>query len=103
MRLDPREPEALTSAWIGAFEVTAGDHVFADQDGVLFAPTERVEELLRLAEEIQRTERRQAASIEGGETLRRQLRFTDYLERRTADPTFNFRDHLRSIGGAIEE
>jgi 4-hydroxy-4-methyl-2-oxoglutarate aldolase len=27
----------------------------------------------------------------------------DYLAKRAADPNYTFRQHLRSIGGAIEE
>jgi hypothetical protein len=49
------------------------------------------------------TERRQAQAIQAGKSLRKQLQFDDYLVRRTADPNHTFRQHLRSIGGAIEE
>ncbi len=38
-----------------------------------------------------------------GETLRQQTAFDDYLVRRGADPTYTFRQHLRRVGGAIEE
>jgi len=31
------------------------------------------------------------------------LDFARYLEKRTADPSHTFRDHLRNIDGAIEE
>ncbi len=31
------------------------------------------------------------------------LRADDYLTRRTADPSYTFRRHLRRTGGAIEE
>ena len=55
------------------------------------------------AVEISRIERKQAALIESGHSLRRQLRFDEYLEKRRNDPSHTFRRHLRAIGGAIEE
>jgi 4-hydroxy-4-methyl-2-oxoglutarate aldolase len=36
-------------------------------------------------------------------TLRQQTAFEDYLARRAADPSYSFRQHLRRIGGAIEQ
>ena len=36
-----------------------------------------------------------------GRTLREQLNFGAYLTRRSAEPDFTFRRHLRQIGGAI--
>ncbi|MFJ9458001.1 RraA family protein [Kitasatospora sp. NPDC101447] len=103
MRLDEREPEALLSARVGPHAVTVGDVVFADPDGVLFVPAGRVEEVLEAAGAIARTERAQAERIASGDTLRRQTAFDDYLERRAADPSYSFRQHLRRVGGAIEE
>ncbi len=46
-RLDPRDSSALRSARFGNFLVEAGDVAFADDDGCLFAATERADELLR--------------------------------------------------------
>jgi hypothetical protein len=46
---------------------------------------------------------RQADRIKAGETLRQQLNFVDYLKKRSANPGHSFRQHLRDIGGAIEE
>jgi hypothetical protein len=48
-------------------------------------------------------ERRQAEEIRAGKLLREQLQFEEYLARRTGDDTYTFRQHLRLIGGAIEE
>jgi hypothetical protein len=76
--------------------------VFADDDGAVFAPLERAAELLAAADDIRRRERKQADEIRRGETLRRQLRFDDYLARRAKDPAYTLRRHLREIGGAIE-
>jgi regulator of RNase E activity RraA len=102
-RLDEREPEALASARVGPWTLGREDAVFGDEDGVLFAPLEKVEELLALSREIFLTERAQADAVHEGTTLRQQLRFREYLERHAADPTYTFRKHLRAIGGAIEE
>jgi regulator of RNase E activity RraA len=103
VRLDERESEALTSARMGDLLLTREDAVFGDEDGVLFVPMARAEELLARAREIWATERAQADAVHEGRNLRQQLQFRDYLERRAADPSYSFRKHLRSIGGAIEE
>jgi regulator of RNase E activity RraA len=101
--LDARNSQALTSAQFGDFTVTAGDVVFADADGVLFAPVQQVEEILSTAQGIWKKERRQAQEIQSGKKLREQLQFEEYLEKRSTDSTYTFRQHLRTIGGAIEE
>jgi len=102
LRLDPRSPDALTAARVGEWVVTAEDAVFADDDGVLFVPHARVDELLDIADGIATTERRQADLIRGGTPLREQVRFADYLTARAANPALTFRDHLRGVGGEIE-
>ena len=102
-RLDARDSSALISARFGEFEVQASDVVFADDDGCLFAGADRVEELLAVAHEIWQRERRQAEAVKGGRSLREQFEFTRYLEKRTTDPSYTFRKHLRKISGAIEE
>src|SRR6478609_5776635 len=42
VRLDPQEPEALESARVGSHVVTRNDVVFADADGAVFVPADRV-------------------------------------------------------------
>ena len=102
-RLDPRDPEALKSAHFGNITVTDSDIVFADADGVLFAPAEQQEEILSTAHKIWQRERQQAQEIRSGKKLREQLRFDEYLAHHSADATYTFRQHLRAIRGAIEE
>jgi regulator of RNase E activity RraA len=102
-RLDLRDPSALCSARFGNFLVEPGDLVFADDDGCLFVVAERANELLRVAHEIWERERHQAEAIKSGRSLREQLEFARYLEKRATDPSYTFREHLRKISGAIEE
>jgi regulator of RNase E activity RraA len=102
-RLEGRGPEALRSARFGDLTVTAEDAVFGDADGVLFTPAPQAEEILATAHSIWEKERRQAQEIQAGRKLREQLQFEDYLLRRASDETYTFRQHLRAIGGAIEE
>src|SRR5512135_1931256 len=99
VRLDEREPEALVTARFGPHPVSAGDIVFADDDGVLFVAAQRAEQ----AHQIWQSERDQARWLREGQTLRQQTAFDDYLARRAADPSYTFRRHLRRVGGAIEE
>lgn len=98
-----RAADALVSAKVGDWTVDTADIAFADEDGVLFTPAEGVGALLDLAEKIRDTEHRQAARIRDGAGLRGQLLFTRFLEHREKNPALTFREHLRSIGGAIEE
>jgi 4-hydroxy-4-methyl-2-oxoglutarate aldolase len=101
-RLDPRESDALSRAGFSNFTVGRDDAVFADADGVVFVPLERVGEVLRVAENICRTERAQAEAIKAGVTLSRQLGFGEFLSEREKDPALTFREHLRRTGGAVE-
>ena len=102
-RLDPRESDALNRAHFGALELTNEDIVFADADGVSFVPTGQVEQVLSTAHDIWERERKQAQRIRSGKKLREQLRFDEYLTKRSADASYTFRQHLRNVGGAIEE
>ncbi len=103
VRLDEREPEALVTARFGSHLVSAGDTVFADDDGALFVAAQHAGQVLAAAHQIWQTERDQARWIREGQTLREQTGFGDYLARRATDPSYTFRRHLRGIGGAIEE
>src|ERR1700751_1370694 len=103
VRLGERGPGGAVTARFGPHLVSAGDIVFADDDGVLFVAAERAEQVLVTAHQIWQTERDQARRIQEGHTLRKQTAFDDYMARRAADPSYTFRRHLRRIGGAIEE
>jgi regulator of RNase E activity RraA len=103
LSLSDRHPDALTSATVGEWTVTRDDIVLADDDGVLFIPADRAREILVLAETIRDTERRQAERIRSGISLRTQVQFDGYLAARASTPSLTFRDHLRAVGGAIEE
>jgi regulator of RNase E activity RraA len=103
LELTPRDSEALTSARVGEHTVSTDDVVLADDDGAVFLPDNRVPELLDVAEGIRDIERRQAEQVRAGNTLRQQLGFASYLESRSADATMTFREHLRAVGGAVEE
>ena len=103
LRLDPQPADALSTATIGGWTVTREDVVLADEDGAIFVPADRVEELFGLAESIRDTEHQQADAIRAGRSLREQVRFADYLLVRAADPSLTFRQHLRLVRGAIEE
>ncbi len=97
-----RPEHALTSARVGELVVTAADVVVTDEDGVLFLPADRLEELIGIAEGIRDTERRQAERIAAGTSLREQVQFDRYLADREIEPGLRFRDHLRRVGGEIE-
>lgn len=102
LRNDPRAPDALDAATIGPWTITRDDIVFADDDGVLFVPAAVAPDVVAAAEVIRDTEVAQASRMRGGESLRSQLRFAEYLAARSADPSLTLRAHLASIGGAIE-
>ena len=102
-RLDTRDSSALHSARFGNFAVERSDVAFADDDGCLFVLAQHADNLLSVAHEIWERERRQAEAIRSGRSLREQLDFARYLEKRTADPGYTFREHLRKMSGAIEE
>lgn len=103
LRIDPREPDSLRAARIGSHLVTADDVVLADDDGVLFVAADRLETVAAVARSIFEIEREQARQIRAGRTLRDQTAFGDYLDRRREDPGYSFRQHLRRVGGAVEE
>src|SRR4051794_23622055 len=102
-RLDERAPDALAAATVGDWTITREDLVLADDDGVLFVAAGCAAEVLAVAESLRDTERRQAERIRAGGTLRDQLRFAEFVAARAGNPSLTLRQHLRQVGGAIEE
>jgi regulator of RNase E activity RraA len=98
----PHADDALTTANVGQWTLTNEDIVAGDEDGVLFFPASKADEILGHAETIRDTERAQANSIAAGTSLRAQVRFDDYLAAREQNPALTFREHLRTVGGEIE-
>jgi len=103
LRLDPREAGALVSARIDSWTVGTGDVAMGDANGVVFLPMAHAEEIAIIARSIRDTERTQAERMRQGTSLRAQLQFSDFLARRSSNPATTFREHLRRVGGAIEE
>jgi regulator of RNase E activity RraA len=103
LSLRDRPADALESAVVGEQVVDRDDLVLGDDDGVLFVPATDAEALFTIAERIRDTERGQAERIRAGVSLRQQVGFAAYLDARREAPSLTFREHLRSVGGAIEE
>ncbi len=102
-RLDARDAEPFDAIRFGDCLLCRGDLVFGDSDGVLFVAGSHRDEVIETARAIASRERAQAALVREGRNLREQLRFSEYLGRRAADPAYSFRAHLRQLGGEIEK
>jgi len=102
-RLDQRLSQDLSSAQWDGFTVDHDDAVFADDDGVLFVASSKIEKVLEAAKSIWKVERRQAHAIRAGKRLSEQLDFNSYLAKRDSDPSYTLRKHLRERGAAVEE
>jgi 4-hydroxy-4-methyl-2-oxoglutarate aldolase len=101
--LRSRSVHALEAASLGGHvTVTKDDFLFADFDGVAVVTRADLARVVAAARDIAARERAQAHRLLAGERLRDQLRLDAYVARRQAEPTFTFRDHIKSLGGAIE-
>lgn len=103
LSVDRRSPDALEWARVGDWVVSADDVVVGDCDGVIFLPYDRLADIVPAAEAIRDTEHKQAELMRGGKGLREQLLFSAYLMERAKNSAYSFREHLRKIGGAVEE
>ena len=101
-RLDPASRDRFDSARIGPLTVTRGDMVVGDSDGLVIVPVERFEEARNEALAIRSVEGAQAERMRGGQSLREQLDWDSYLERRSADRSLTFRQYLVERRAAIE-
>ena len=101
-RAYPRGSDALTTARFGDFKLTSDDVAFGDDDGVVFALLQDLEDIISMAREIAQTEQRQAENLRAGKTLSQQFKFDEYLKKRGKYPAYTFRAHLPKIGAAIE-
>jgi 4-hydroxy-4-methyl-2-oxoglutarate aldolase len=103
LELRTRSAHALEAASIGHHvTVTREDIVFADADGVIVVAEREAARVIAAARDIAGREQVQAARLLRGERLRDQLQLDAYVARRKDDPSYTFRAHLKSLGGAIE-
>jgi regulator of RNase E activity RraA len=100
--LRTRSPHALEAASLSHVTVTKDDFVFADIDGVVVVESSLLPRVVEAARDIATREQAQSARLLEGERLRDQLHLDEYVARRTLEPTYTFRQHLKSLGGAIE-
>lgn len=101
-RLHARPPDIFERATVGPHAITSQDVVVADANGVLFLPSDRLEDIAGAATAYRDTEARQLKAMREGRSYREQTRFTDYLRKRAADPGYGFRQHLKDIEAAGE-
>ncbi|HUE90107.1 MAG TPA: RraA family protein [Vicinamibacterales bacterium] len=101
--LRTRSLHALEAASLGGHvTVTRDDFIFADIDGVAVVSRAELARVVTAARDIATREQAQAERLLGGERLRDQLQLDTYIARRQNEPTYTFRDHIKSLGGAIE-
>lgn len=101
--LRTRATHALEAASLGGHvTVTRDDFVFADIDGAVVVARAEVARVVAAARDIAGREQAQAARLMNGERLRDQLQLSAYTTRRQTEPAYTFREHLKSLGGAIE-
>ena len=98
----PPAGRRMATAFLDGAPVSEGDHLVADDDGVLIVGQERRDELYEVARGILRTETAQAERMRAGADLRTQLDFAGYRRKQEADPTMTLRRHLQETGSAIE-
>ena len=101
--LRTRSAHALEAASLGGHvTVTKDDFIFADVDGITVVAHSHLTRVVAAARDIAAREQAQAARLLAGERLRDQLQLETYVTRRQNEPTYTFRDHIKSLGGAIE-
>jgi 4-hydroxy-4-methyl-2-oxoglutarate aldolase len=101
-RLHPRPDDIFTRAMFGTHAITGDDYVIADENGVLFLPLDRIDQIAEAARGYRETEARQLKGMREGRSYREQTRFAEYLRRRNSSPEYGFRQHLKDIAAAGE-
>lgn len=98
-----RSPHALEAASLSHVTVTRDDYVLADVDGIVVVAEAELARVIGAARDIAAREQAQAERLlNGRERLWEQLKVESYVQRRQLDPAYTFRQHLQSLGGAIE-
>ena len=97
------KPELAVTIPFGTFEVTRGDIVVADTDGVMFVTADDWPSVSSTAREIMQTEVRQANLMAAGTSLREQVDFGTYFDAVRTGEDITFREHLRARKAEIEE
>lgn len=87
----------------GTFEVSTGDMVVADADGVMFVRSDEWSDVLATSLAIMETESAQASQMVAGKSLRDQVDFASYIAAVESGESLTFREHLRSRRAEIEE
>jgi 4-hydroxy-4-methyl-2-oxoglutarate aldolase len=87
---------------VGAHIVSPSDFVVADANGVLFLPEDRLDDVVAAAITCRETEAAQLKAMKAGRNYRSQVRFDEYVSRRTRDANYGFRQHLKAIALAGE-
>lgn len=98
----PPAGRRMAVAFLDGARVAEGDHIVADDDGILVVGVDRRDELFALAASIQSTETAQAERMRAGANLRTQLDFAGYRRKQESDPSVTLRQHLQDTGSAIE-
>lgn len=102
LELRKRSETALIAATVGSVTVTPDDYMFADDDGVVVVANADLSRVIDAAKDIAGREGAQAERLMKGELLRSQFELHQYVTKRQGDPSYTFREHLKSFGGAIE-
>lgn len=101
-RAPNRPSDVLSRATVGHNNVTRSDFVVADANGALFLAEDKLDEIIPAAMQYRDMEARQLKKMRDGVSYRSQTRFADYLAKREEDPSYGFRQHLKSIAAAGE-
>lgn len=101
-RLHVRPPDIFQRANVGQHVITTTDVVVGDANGVLFLPSERLDQIVEAATAYRETEARQLKAMREGRSYREQTQFGQYLQKRDSRAGYGFRQHLKDIEAAGE-